>query len=198
MKLAALVLVLGVACAKTPAKPVQQNGGGALTAADAVSATATRTVVFEKSSPRHDVFEGASFKNTCASDGECKVGGCSGEVCSAEEGVNTMCVVHPDQPRDATCGCVQDECVWYREAGAAAIGSPAAGGAGAGAGQGEPCPDDKCASGLTCVSYYGIAGTRGGKFSSCEIPCPMPQSTCPEGQRCVTISDGPGAVCRPL
>jgi hypothetical protein len=66
--------------------------------------------------------------------------------------------------------------------------------------QGQPCGEGKtCAAepaGLVCVEYFGIAGPQGPKFSSCEIPCAAPGSTCPEGQRCATIADGPGAVCR--
>lgn len=63
--------------------------------------------------------------------------------------------------------------------------------------QGEPCPDNLCAEGLTCLSYYGFAGARGPKFTSCEIPCVKPGSVCPSDQRCVTVADGPGEVCRP-
>jgi hypothetical protein len=63
--------------------------------------------------------------------------------------------------------------------------------------QGEKCePDQGCASGLTCVSYYGIAGPSGPEFHSCEIPCGTEAATCPEGQTCITIADGPGQVCR--
>lgn len=65
--------------------------------------------------------------------------------------------------------------------------------------QGQPCPKGGCAKGLTCISYYGIAGPSGPKFSSCEIRClhKGAAGTCPDGQRCVTIADGPGQVCRP-
>jgi uncharacterized membrane protein YgcG len=62
--------------------------------------------------------------------------------------------------------------------------------------QTEACPDNRCSAGLTCVSYYGIAGKRGPKFTSCEIPC-SGGATCPKGQNCSTIADGPGQVCRP-
>jgi len=62
--------------------------------------------------------------------------------------------------------------------------------------QGEGCAEGKCAAGLTCVEYYGIAGPRGPKFTSCEIPC-VGGGRCPGGQKCVTIADGPGQVCRP-
>lgn len=69
-------------------------------------------------------------------------------------------------------------------------------GGGAAPGIGEPCgPDERCARGLTCVSYYGIAGPRGPKFKSCEIRC-KDNSGCPKGRDCVTVSDGPGQVCR--
>lgn len=65
-----------------------------------------------------------------------------------------------------------------------------------GPGIGENCgPNDSCAQGLTCVSYYGIAGPRGPQFKSCEIKC-QAQTDCPSGLKCVTIADGPGQVCR--
>jgi hypothetical protein len=69
-------------------------------------------------------------------------------------------------------------------------------GAGPAPGIGEPCgPDERCAAELTCVSYYGFAGPRGPKFKSCEIRC-KDNSDCPKGKTCLTVSDGPGQVCR--
>jgi hypothetical protein len=62
--------------------------------------------------------------------------------------------------------------------------------------QTEPCPAGACEKGLSCVEYYGIAGARGPKFTSCEITC-KGGATCPSGQTCRTIADGPGQVCRP-
>jgi hypothetical protein len=63
-------------------------------------------------------------------------------------------------------------------------------------GIGENCgPNDTCAKGLTCVSYYGIAGARGPQFKSCEIKCTT-DTNCPAGHKCITIADGPGQVCR--
>jgi hypothetical protein len=63
-------------------------------------------------------------------------------------------------------------------------------------GIGETCASgDVCAPGLSCVSYYGIAGTRGPEFKSCEIRCETDKA-CPKGRTCVTVSDGPGRVCR--
>ncbi|MFO0748118.1 MAG: hypothetical protein U1F43_21040 [Myxococcota bacterium] len=62
--------------------------------------------------------------------------------------------------------------------------------------QGQPCDDADCDADLTCVEYYGIAGPSGPKFTSCEIPC-SDDSVCPDNQKCITIADGPGQVCRP-
>ena len=73
---------------------------------------------------------------------------------------------------------------------------PDASAAAEGPGQGEPCPTNVCAAGLTCVAYYGIAGPRGPKFTSCEIRCGKDTGACPDGQTCRTIADGPGSVCR--
>jgi hypothetical protein len=62
-------------------------------------------------------------------------------------------------------------------------------------GQGEKCnAAGACATGLTCMKYYGIAGPSGPLFTSCEIAC---SDGCPDGQQCITIADGPGEVCRP-
>ena len=62
---------------------------------------------------------------------------------------------------------------------------------------GSPCDDsDRCDGGGACVKYYGIAGPSGPEFSSCEITC-VSGKGCPAGSSCITIADGPGAVCRP-
>ncbi len=67
--------------------------------------------------------------------------------------------------------------------------------------QGEKCDEHgKCARGLTCVRYYGVAGARGPQMTSCEIKCggdDEKKPHCPNGQTCTTIADGPGSVCRP-
>jgi hypothetical protein len=63
-------------------------------------------------------------------------------------------------------------------------------------GIGENCGErDACAQGLTCVSYYGIAGARGPQFKTCEIKCESDKA-CPADHKCITIADGPGQVCR--
>jgi len=63
--------------------------------------------------------------------------------------------------------------------------------------QGEDCSGDykHCDTGLSCLSYFGIAGSNGPEFQSCEITC-KDDSACPGGQSCITIADGPGQVCR--
>lgn len=74
--------------------------------------------------------------------------------------------------------------------------TPTGGSAASGPGIGEACgPDDRCAAGLTCLAYYGFAGPRGPQFKTCEIRC-KDSATCPKGTVCVTVSDGPGQVCR--
>jgi hypothetical protein len=63
--------------------------------------------------------------------------------------------------------------------------------------QGEPCgAGDACASGLTCLHYYGIAGPSGPEFMTCEYPC-SGNVDCPTDQVCTLIADGPGNVCQP-
>jgi hypothetical protein len=76
--------------------------------------------------------------------------------------------------------------------------TPAGAGSAAKPGIGENCgAGDACADGMTCVSYYGIAGRRGPEFKSCEIRCDGDRkAACPTGRSCVTVSDGPGRVCR--
>jgi hypothetical protein len=60
----------------------------------------------------------------------------------------------------------------------------------------EKCgANDACGPGLTCKSYYGIAGARGPQFKTCEIPCDK-TTKCPAGTTCGIIADGPGQVCR--
>ncbi len=54
-----------------------------------------------------------------------------------------------------------------------------------------------CAAGLSCATYYGIAGAAGPSFHSCELACGPDKPACPASTDCVTISDGPGSVCRP-
>ena len=63
--------------------------------------------------------------------------------------------------------------------------------------QGGDCSADNaiCADGTICLSYFGIAGPQGPEFKSCEIPCSHPGASCPLGQSCLTIADGPGQVC---
>jgi hypothetical protein len=62
---------------------------------------------------------------------------------------------------------------------------------------GSSCGDgDRCEAG-SCTTYYGIAGPNGPAFKSCEVACANGKGPCPAGTACITIADGPGAVCRP-
>ncbi len=152
--------------------------------------------------------EGTAFDNDCETDEDCHVGGCSSEVCSAEPGVTTTCEMPASgwASSGGTCGCVEGTCKWYKVAGESK--PPQNGNQGeptraegrsphALEGQGEACRDGACPDPLDCVTYYGVAGTKGPEFSSCEIPCPGgSDEPCPDEQTCVAIADGPGEVCR--
>lgn len=62
---------------------------------------------------------------------------------------------------------------------------------------GAVCSDTApCAQGLSCTTYYGIAGPSGPAFQSCEVKCGS-DADCAAGTHCITIADGPGQVCRP-
>jgi eight-cysteine-cluster-containing protein len=73
-----------------------------------------RTPAVPKDSPHYDLFEGTSHPNQCEKDSDCFIGGCSREVCSADAKVKTPCIAHADKPTGASCGCVKNECLWYR------------------------------------------------------------------------------------
>jgi eight-cysteine-cluster-containing protein len=101
-----IVSLLAVACTSAP--PPR----GDVTPPSSTSTS--RTPAVPKDSPHYDLFEGTSHKNDCTTDADCHVGGCSHEVCSAETRVMSSCIAHEDQPRDASCGCLAGECLWYR------------------------------------------------------------------------------------
>src|SRR5258708_2712577 len=100
MRLLLAALVLAACSASAPQRTVEPS--------------TARTPAVATGSPHHDLFEGTSYKNDCAQDPDCHADGCSKEVCSAETGVMTPCLALADQPRDATCGCVAGQCIWYR------------------------------------------------------------------------------------
>jgi len=153
----------------------------------------TRTPIVSAEHPLRGRLEGAGA-DACSGDTQCFNGGCSSEVCSAEEGVITTCeALHlPGWPADAACGCVSGSCQWWSASGGT-LGED---------GGGEPpagdCGGEACTAPRECVSYYGIAGPSGPKFHTCEIPCKRGSGAagCPKGTKCVTIADGPGDVCR--
>lgn len=180
-------LVVGCACPpkKTAEAPQEE-------ASKPVPEPPARTPAVAPDYPEHDRVEGTSFKNECTRDSDCAVGGCSGEVCSAEAGVTTTCDVLGFSPKGLGCGCLNGQCVWFRDVSYNESASQPQ----VDSGQGMPCIEGHCREGLTCITYYGVAGPQGPAFTSCEIPCRLSTATCPEGQRCVTLADGPGRVCR--
>lgn len=107
MRSSLYLLALLAAC--TTAPPPRAD-----VAATAAPAAPARTPAVSKDSPNYDIFEGTSFKNGCATDADCHIGGCSHEVCSAETRVMSSCIAREDQPRGASCGCISGECLWYR------------------------------------------------------------------------------------
>lgn len=197
MTVLALALATTTSCNCPPKRTEAPPTGGGT--GPGTPAEVERTPLVPADHPLHGRLEGASFENGCRADADCFAAGCSGEVCSAQQGVTSTCDVVDFSLEGASCGCVAGQCVWWR-AGAAPVPVPAEADAGAaqptGASQGQPCADGRCAAGLTCLKYYGIAGPQGPEFSSCEIPCADANAKCPDGQRCVTIADGPGQVCR--
>jgi eight-cysteine-cluster-containing protein len=160
-----------------------------------------RTPALSADDPYYARMEGTSLANACKTDGECKVAGCSGEVCSADADAMTACEALPVQLAEGTrCGCVEGECLWYGVAVGAELRPPAAERPKANEGAAPPrsgltCGEKTCEPDQTCVEYYGIAGPRGPKFQSCEWTCKT-DAMCPSGMRCATIADGPGRVCR--
>jgi eight-cysteine-cluster-containing protein len=186
----------------------------------------TRTPLVPQAHRMHARLEAPHAKNECVSDGECMKGGCSGEVCAAESVNSTCEMPEGGFPvQGSSCGCIGGQCQWFSTDGhvlpladtgtgavtdgsvgdgAATDGAATDGAATDGAATGDTggsavaCGGRTCAAGETCISYYGVAGARGPMFHECGIPCRpgMRNGGCPSGTKCITISDGPGAVCR--
>jgi eight-cysteine-cluster-containing protein len=219
-------LSIPFACDKPSSNPDSPTGAGAggdgaasaggdasATAGTEPPAPAGRTLVVPKDHEAYARLEGSAFTNACKEDSSCKTGGCSNEVCTAEEGVITTCeVLNVQLPPDAACGCVEGDCAWWSPSGATLAGGGAAtpgdtkpGGAStdkpapnsgeAPGGASATCGTTTCKPGQECISYYGIAGPKGPKFESCEWRCGK-DGSCPKGTKCVTVADGPGRVCR--
>jgi len=166
------------------------TGDGHPSTTPGTTAEPARVPAVPSDHPLYARVEGEGHQNDCTSDADCKVTGCGGEVCSAEDNVQTTCEIQEWPQKGASCGCVNKECLWYRHAGSEPPAHELPG-------QGKPCSSEGCAEGLSCVEYYGIAGPSGPKLSSCEISCVVGKGGCPDGQTCVRIADGPGEVCRP-
>ncbi len=117
--LAAAPLALALLLACSSKRPTAPDAAAAPTpTATAAPPTGARTPLIP---PTHELYarvEGTAFKNDCAADADCRVGGCSSEVCSAEEGVNTTCEAPAEGfpgtgSAGSACGCVSGACVWF-------------------------------------------------------------------------------------
>lgn len=58
-------------------------------------------------------YEFPEESNECSGDEQCYIGGCSGEVCSAQTGINTTCEEITKLP-GLSCKCAGKRCLWVR------------------------------------------------------------------------------------
>jgi eight-cysteine-cluster-containing protein len=127
--------------------------------------------------PLHDRLEGSDFGNACEADAGCFRGGCSGEVCSAEEGVNTTCeVLEVRFPADAQCGCLGGACRWWSPSGSGVAGGPTSAAVPTGH-EGTPpdttlaaCGTRTCKPGQACVEEPRLTGDDGPVRRTCVWP----------------------------
>lgn len=181
-------------------EPAGADDGDAIDPTRPAPVERARTPIVPADHPQYGRLEGDGLANACKRDGECSMGGCAREVCSAQRGVTTTCELLTVQlPTDAACGCVAGECVWWSRSGTT-LTVPKRDGPRPNRGEAPSkgvvhCGGAVCKPGQQCIEYFGIAGTNGPRFESCEWPCGKGQR-CPKGTTCTTISDGPGKVCR--
>ena len=81
-----------------------------------------REVYFPPQTSDFDHYEAPSSNNSCATDDDCLISGCSDSTCAAQ-----TVEIHDDEfcttrehtswplPQLAHCGCIQQECHWYFE-----------------------------------------------------------------------------------
>lgn len=189
--IALVLLIFPPGCASAgEGRPMTAPDAGPSVKAPPPPSQGKRVPAVDRKDPLYGRVEGENIENRCHGDSQCRVGGCSGEVCSAREGILTTCEVRRWPQGRAACGCVEGECVWYRTGGEEGAGPLLEG-------QGRPCREGECPAGLRCITYLGVAGPAGPRLDSCEVPCADPGAACPDGQSCVTLADGPGRVCRP-
>lgn len=108
-----------------PSKPAPTPDAAPVVSASPTptASPAPRTAIVAADHPLYARVEGTGFKNDCTSDTDCRVGGCSSEVCSAEEGVGSTCEAPVDgfpgrSTPSAACGCVASACIWFLSGGA--------------------------------------------------------------------------------
>ena len=186
-------------------EPAPANGGvSGVPSEPAADDPGERIPMVTSDHPLYERLEGAGFANECKTDGDCKRGGCSGEICSSDAEVMSTCEMLPiTWPEGSACGCIGGECQWWNPqgtnlegAGPKAVQIPERGVAESE--EGKPCGKERCKPNEECIEYYGIAGPQGPSFRECGIRCERgrPNDGCPQGMRCQNIADGPGPVCR--
>ena len=109
MRFAPLPLILILLTPSCRTSPDAASSGAPL----APSAIGERTPALSPDNPLYDRFEGTAYANECTQDAQCHVGGCSGEVCSAQADIITTCEAVPWPRGNPACGCVQGQCIWY-------------------------------------------------------------------------------------
>lgn len=114
MRSVAIWLVAAVACSSTTTPPPQPQPQPQPPGDDQPAPPETRTPAITADHPLYARVEGAQAANDCTADSACVAGGCSAEVCAAEQ-VQTTCEARDWPTRGATCGCVSGQCVWYRD-----------------------------------------------------------------------------------
>lgn len=61
-----------------------------------------------------NVTKNVSLQPECSSDSDCFIGGCSGQLCTAKEGVMSTCEYRAEYGcvKLTSCGCVDRQCGW--------------------------------------------------------------------------------------
>jgi len=163
------------------------GGGGAQPPPPPPPVGGARTPLVPQSHSLYARLEGAQAQNACQTDAQCVKGGCSSEVCAAEQ-VTSTCELPADgwPIQNAGCGCVSGQCLWFSTDGRVLTEAT-----------GVKCGNAMCAAGEECFEHVGIGGPAAGKVHTCGQRCDpaKPNGGCPTGKRCGNMPDGPASVC---
>ena len=140
-----------------------------------------RTPLVPEGHPLYGRLEAPDAKNACAVDADCVKGGCSAEVCAAENVVTTCEMPADGWPiQGSSCGCIQGLCKWYApdgrvlqpNPGNTSTADPTALCATLRAQNGNCWPADGDAR---CVDCYTRCGAQCAILESCPIQFACPQ-----------------------